>query len=95
MGAAHNEICPYGQVKSLRGENFSANVKCSLRERGQISFHIERSEIFHSVRENVISRFTKVKHFTLLKATQSTYGAIAPTNHRFASQSNLRSLPCE
>ena len=69
MGVAHNEICPYGQVKSLRGENFSANVKCSLCERGQISFHIERSEIFHSVRENVISRFTKVKHFTLLKAT--------------------------
>ena len=57
MGAAHNEICPYGQVKSLRGENFSANVKCSLCERGQISFHIERSEIFHNVRENVISRF--------------------------------------
>ena len=33
---------------------------------GQISFHVERSEIFHNVRENVISRFTKVKHFTLL-----------------------------
>ena len=41
-------------------------MKCSLRERGQISFHIEPREIFHNVRQNIISRFAIAKHFTLL-----------------------------
>ena len=35
----------------------SANVKYSLRECGQISFHIERSEIFHNFRKEIISHF--------------------------------------
>ena len=30
-------------------------MKYSLRECGQISFHIERSEIFHNVRQHIIS----------------------------------------
>ena len=34
---------------------YSANVKYSLRECWQISFHIERSEIFHNVRQHIIS----------------------------------------
>ena len=43
-----------------------ANVKCSLRERGQISFHIEQGEIFHNMRQHIISRFAIAKHFTYI-----------------------------
>ena len=49
-----------------------ANVKCSLREHGQISFHIERSEIFHNrakrLRSNLAHYFTfcLAKHFTYI-----------------------------
>ena len=46
-----NEICPFGQVKSLCGEIFAPQMwNVRLRGRGQISFHIEQGEIFHNVR---------------------------------------------
>jgi len=41
-------------------------VKCSLRERGQISFHIEQGEIFHNMRQHIISRFAIAKYFTYI-----------------------------
>ncbi len=38
---SRNEICPCGQVKCALRVKYAAHVKCSLRERGQISFHRE------------------------------------------------------
>ena len=40
-------------------------MKCSLRERGQISFHIERSEIFHNMRVAYYFTFCNSKTFHL------------------------------
>ena len=40
-------------------------MKCSLRERGQISFHIERSEIFHNMRVAYYFTFRDSKTFHL------------------------------
>ena len=59
--------------KSLSGfVKCTSCVKFALRPnemlagiRGFISFHNEQGEIFHNVRQNVISHFSRAKYFTI------------------------------
>ena len=50
-----------------------------MRERGQISFHIERSEIFHNVHKHIISRFAWQNISLIFTARQ--YAFISVTHY--------------
>ena len=56
-----------------------------MRERGQISFHIERSEIFHNVRKHIISRFAWQNISLIFTARQ--YAFISVTHYTLPTRS--------
>ncbi len=49
----------YAREICLTANEMPAGVK------GFISFHVERSKIFHNVRPHIISRFAIAKHFII------------------------------
>jgi len=63
---AHNEICPFGQVKSLRGEIFATQMR-NVRYANVGKFHFTSSEarystmfgrtLFHVLRKQNISLY--------------------------------------